>query len=193
MKSSAVDRRKVIIGIAGISFGTLIPHAAAENVYPSPADVGGIHGEWLGRISKALKDAKISTEKGLLNLISFLWLDEKLISEAEAKLLNELVAAIFHSANPDEMRKKIDDLEKEFAKDIRDVTAAIIRIAQSSIEYARQKVNEHPQLIKVVAADVSGAMTGASAAKKLGEKFVIAGVLLGAVGSSGWALFSSES
>jgi hypothetical protein len=180
-----VNRRQIMGSIAGLGLGALVPSAGAQEVQGSPGDAGSIHGDMLRDISKAVGGKPITEKDGLYNLVALLaGPDFELIGKPDQDVLRKLIDIVFGAPTADEMMKQIEELEKSVSKTIGELAAAIIRIARSSIQYAREKAKEHPQIVKIVVSDVSGAMSGATAAKKFGKRAVLICATAGAIGSS---------
>ena len=185
MKSLILNRRQVLVSATSITFGALLPQAAAQQPKPSfPAkDAGAIHEDMLHRISEKLGQVAIDTEQGLLKIVELLR-ESELISPSDQEKLDELIKTIFSSADPNVLMQKIDQIYKESVSKVGDVAAAVISIARSSVQYAREKAKENTRILHIVSRDVLGALTGATAGIKLGTYFAVIGALAGAIAES---------
>jgi hypothetical protein len=189
MHFEKMDRRQLLTVAAGASLGTLLPSAAVtqqptEKQTPpfAPKDAGPIHNDMLTRIGAALHGTEILTSGGLKKVVGLL-VEFNVVSKDDGDLLNRLIDAIFSSEQT--MAREIEQLYAEAVKKAHDVTVAIVSVARSSFEYAKN----NPRIVDIVAQDLLGALSGAYTGMKLGGPFVLAGALLGAVGNSAYAVW----
>jgi len=193
MKSITIDRRQALIGAIGGGLGMFTPDAAArrnaqEIQLPfKPEDTGNIHGRMLRRVSEKLAGTPINTEAGVNKLLDLLR-ELGVISQGDQKSLADVIRAIYHSADTKEMEQKIRQIYTDAVGKLGDVAVASISIARNSIEYAK----DHPQTVKVVAADFTGALSGATVGAKLPRPFAVICVLGGAFAGSASAAFESK-
>jgi hypothetical protein len=201
MNTNNIGRRQLIITAAGAGLGALLTNrAAAQNapgiIAPPAEKAGTLHQQGLREISEVLGNISISTKEGLIKLVNHL-VKQGVISAEQAKILEEVINAIFSSVNADhipDLNKMYDEIGKIYdamKKGADDVAVAIVSIARDSVAYAIERLRDlDPKTaLELVESDVEGAISGAATGAKFGPRGKIIGAIIGAVGSSGWEAF----
>lgn len=189
----------MIAAAASTGVAALIPHslraeeAAQPASAPAPNEVGELHFAALNETRKTLDETKIISKKGLKLLVAVL-AKRRVITRAQAEVLNQLIDIIFDTETFDAMEKALADLLRKLNEAGSEVVVAIIQIAKSSIAYVREFMgNEKTQrAIVIIASDLEGALAGAATGERFGPKGALIGLLAGAVSSSSLELFSEE-
>ena len=183
MDFEKMERRQLLIAAAGAGFASLIPSVAvAQQTHPEekqafqPDSVGRIHNRVLEEISGSLKNAPMDTVNGLEAIVDLL-VKAHIVNEEDASRLRNVAKALL---DPASMARVINRIYADAKNKASEVTVAIISIAQSSIEYAKN----NPETVAVVASDFGGAMSGVLAVVEGGPVFWVAGALAGGVGAS---------
>jgi hypothetical protein len=202
MNTNNTTRRQLIATAAGAGLGILLTNrASAQSVTPnsgsiSALDAGTIHREAMIELSNVLGSASAATKEGMLKIVNYLR-EKRVINENQAAIITDVINAIFESVNADnlpdldKMYNAIQAISERAGKAAEDVGAAIANIARESVIYAKEHIkNADAKTIRdVISSDVEGATWGAGIGAKLGARFMVAGAVLGAAGSSGWEAF----
>jgi hypothetical protein len=196
--------RRTVIAAAGASLAPLLPSPAfGQFAVPSssqvvvklkgiaPRDAGQLHGERLLQSKEMLSGRSPLSPDGLNLLVNGLYRN-KVISNEEAVFVKSLIKQLSESKTVDELQSGIDRSFNSISGQTGAVAAAIIDITRSSMEYIKQQLAgiTFAQALNVVFNDLSGALTGAETAAKLGGARIdrtfaaILGAVIGASSTS---------
>lgn len=182
-----MTRRKLI---GSVVFASLAPEQigfaqrSSINVTVDAARFAQMHTDVVNDIALALKGLRMVTPDGFSKLLELLR-QHDIVSRDDIETLQKLRDAIY-AATDVAMKSALDEAGRMAAK-AREVVQVIVQIAQRSYNYAREHV-DGPTVVRitaVVAADVSGAMSGAIVGAKFGNPaFTAIAAVAGAAGVS---------
>jgi hypothetical protein len=172
MNPNELNRRRFISATAGASAATFLGNAAAQQAQVQripPETAGDLHRYGMYEISRALEGTPLNSRSGLHKVVDLLYRLE-LISKEDAAALDRFIDAVLESKSIDEMQKAIERLRSELASKASEVAAAVASIARDSIDLIKQLARKIAQseAIRVLVADVSGALTAAVIGRKWG-------------------------
>jgi hypothetical protein len=194
MNSKNLNRRQLLVAATGVGLGSLIPTSAAQEPKPiDPNDAGKIHGKTLEEIASGLGDKiKIDTRDGMLATLDLL-VKAGVVSENDARVLKDLIYALFDpSEDPEKLKKNIEQLWNREREKLSKVGVAILSIARQTVTSVEKYATDHTRQIAIVSSDVLGAMTGALACAELGPIGIVMGAVAGSVAASAKVAFETR-
>ena len=148
-------------------------------------DAGTTHRERLTEITKKLDGKSPISLDGMNRLVDLL--GNRVFKKKGAELLKKLIKAIVEAVAMDALLEIVNALLKEAIEMLEDVAVAIISIARDSISYVKSFVSGLPThvIVRIISADVQGALAGADVGEKLGgARGAVFGAIAGGVASS---------
>ena len=188
--ATRVTRRQLLLSAAGVPAAlasTSVETAVQQPAGPTPEDVGKWHGTKLRELTLALNKESLYSEPGLTNVVRYLGDQKDLgLVPSDLDLLRELVRAVFASKELAALINALVALAKKAADKTHAVVRATIAIARNSAEYVRDTLKDldYNVVIRIIASDVGGALSGFGACSVLPPPLRIAGALAGAVSAS---------
>lgn len=152
---------------------------------------GEEHTYRLKQIKTTLDERKATSAPGLSKLVDAL-VKPELITPQGAALLKRLIEEMILAKTVEMLLKLFFDAVKALNKTIDEVSQAVVRIAQESVQWVKANLgsDDVKKAIVIVASDVSGALTGAATGGQLGGvSGALIGAVIGAVSSSAVAVF----
>jgi hypothetical protein len=165
MNTSTIGRREIIVTAAGAGLSALLCRRASAQSSPDlnalAKNASPYHSKDLQQISEWLEGESITSEKGLLNLIDGL-LKHGVIDAKQAEILKNLITQIFHNETVEVIEQKIREIYVSAQNSADNIVLTIAGIAQDSVAFATGLAAKVPKetVVKVLASDVSGALTG---------------------------------
>ena len=155
-----------------------------------PKRIGELHTAQMNSVADALGETPLLSREGLMRMVDRL-VESKLLTKQDGEILKALIAALFDKAEDvDQVAKQMQKIYDDAVAKATELGVAICSIASASIERARKL--DLTRATYVVAADVSGALTGAGALQVFGPHVAIAGAIAGAVSGSAAAWYGSR-
>ncbi|RZU02570.1 bacteriocin class II family protein [Rivibacter subsaxonicus] len=172
------------------------PEKQKRRLEEFPADKAGeAHGDGLDAIKKQIGDTPLSTPPALQKLLDEL-VRRGLLTPADAKDIAEIIAMLKADKPVSDIKRVADQMHERLlkAKDKSSRLAlAIVGIAKNSCLKALEFAKEHRYQIRIVCADIGGALTGAQAGAIFGGPAVAAATaVIGAIAASAYSAFGDE-
>lgn len=184
MRNTTTRRELLLVASLG---GVAATAGMVEATAQESASIGlgakrDFHTDWLVASANAHDGAPVLSRDGMNKSLALLENKYRIVSEAEARTLGDLISLLFEDDNLDQLVGDVHGIIEEGASILGETAESIAAVIQSSVEYAGQRLTSVDYSIaqNAIAHDVQGALQGAAAGAVLGSMVPALGLSTGA-------------